>query len=60
MERKPVKVQLIKKEGTKYYIKFPNLKIPVLVNKNLYNKMLHSNDYQFYNDTSAVSKINSA
>jgi hypothetical protein len=60
MERKPVKVQLIKKEGTQYQIKFPNLKIPVTVNHNLYCKMLHSKDYQFSTDTSSVCKVNSA
>lgn len=60
MERKPIKVQLIKKEGTQYQIKFPNLQIPVLVNKNLYKKMLHGGEYQFCNDTSEVTKVNSA
>ncbi|MFB9055304.1 hypothetical protein ACFFU9_00970 [Mariniflexile ostreae] len=60
MEKQPVKVQLIKKEGTRYYIKFPNLKIPVSVNKQLYLKMKHSNAYQFHNDNSAISKANAS
>ena len=49
MERKPIKVQLVGTENQYYFIKFPDLKIPVKVNQNLYNKMRHSNDYEFYN-----------
>ncbi|MCF7561715.1 hypothetical protein L3X39_13790 [Sabulilitoribacter multivorans] len=50
MDKKPVtKVQLVGKEKQYYFIKFPDLKIPVKVNDNLYTKMLHSNEYEFCN-----------
>jgi hypothetical protein len=49
MEKKPVKVQLVGTKNQYYFIKFPDLKVPVKVNENLYNKMLHSNTYEFCN-----------
>ena len=49
MKKKPVKVRLIEKNGNSYQIQFPNLKIPVTVDENLYNKMLHSTEYEFSN-----------
>ena len=50
MKKEPVKVSLIRKETNgNYKIKFPNLKIPVHVNEELYEKMLHSNQYAFEN-----------
>lgn len=49
MKKKPVKVRLIGKNGKSYQIRFPNLKIPVTVNENLYFKMLHSKEYEFSN-----------
>ncbi|WP_248722058.1 hypothetical protein [Seonamhaeicola sp. ML3] len=60
MKRKPVKVKLIGRKGKAYQIKFPNLKIPVTVDEYLYNKMLHSAEYQFCNSGSAVKKTYSA
>ena len=49
MKKKPVKVRLIEKNGDSYQIQFPNLKIPVTVDENLYTKMLHSKEYEFSN-----------
>ncbi|ALJ04651.1 hypothetical protein APS56_05665 [Pseudalgibacter alginicilyticus] len=60
MERQPVKVQLIKKVGNHYHIKFPNLKIPVTVNKQLYHKMRHSSAYHFNSDKNIISKANAS
>ncbi|WP_299129856.1 hypothetical protein [uncultured Winogradskyella sp.] len=47
MKKAPIKVRLVNQEGNIYQIKFPNLKVPVTVNKDLYYKMLRSEDYQF-------------
>ncbi|RAV28654.1 hypothetical protein [Sinomicrobium soli] len=47
MEKKPVQVQLVGKEGDRYKIRFPHLKIPVTVNENLYHQMLNSDEYRF-------------
>jgi len=60
MEQTPIKVDFIGKEGKNYLIKFPNLKIPVSVNKNLYLKMLNSNMYEFMNLPKQNTKVNSA
>lgn len=60
MEQKPVKVDFIGNEGKNYLIKFPNLKIPVSVNKNLYLKMLNSNMYEFVNLPKQNTRVNSA
>lgn len=60
MEQTPVKVNFMGKEGSKYLIKFPDLKIPVTVNKNLYQKMLNSTMYEFMNLPKKHSKVNSA
>lgn len=49
MKKKPVEVQLIGKEKQYFLIKFPDLKIPVKVNHNLYTKMKHSQEYVFSN-----------
>lgn len=50
MKNSPIKVKLIEKKGNSYLIQFPNLKIPVTVNDNLYQKMLHSTMYEFGHD----------
>lgn len=60
MEQTPVKVNFIGKEGSKYLIKFPDLKIPVSVNKNLYQKMRNSAMYEFMNQTELKQEANSA
>ncbi|XCF05537.1 hypothetical protein ABI125_12475 [Tamlana crocina] len=60
MEKTPVSVQLIGKEKEYYLIKFPNLKIPVKVNHNLYTKMKHSKDYLFLEQNKERFKSNSA
>ena len=60
MKQSAVKVNLIGKEGKNYLIKFPDLKIPVSVNKNLYLKMLHSNLYEFMNSPKEHTRVNSA
>jgi len=60
MKKKPIKVQLVGKKANSYQIKFPNLQIPVEVNETLYQKMLHSNEYQFKNPANKVSRTNSA
>ncbi|NJX14610.1 hypothetical protein [Tamlana crocina] len=60
MEKTPVSVQLIGKEKEHYLIKFPNLKIPVKVNHNLYTKMKHSKDYVFKEQNKKRFKNNSA
>lgn len=50
MKNKPVKVSLLGKgDDNVYKIQFPNLRIPVNVNEELYNKMLHSSQYEFVN-----------
>ncbi|OQD42800.1 hypothetical protein BUL40_09800 [Croceivirga radicis] len=60
MSKSPISVKLIEKRGDEYDIKFPNLKIPVTVNHTLYQKMLHSNAYEFYDQPVKVSTSNSA
>lgn len=60
MEETPIKINFISKEGDKYLIKFPDLKIPVSVNKDLYLKMLNSNMYEFMNLPKQYSGVNSA
>ena len=47
MEKTPVNVKLVGKEKQNYLIKFPNLKVPVKVNHDLYLKMKDSNSYVF-------------
>ncbi|WP_136481440.1 hypothetical protein [Cognatitamlana onchidii] len=47
MKNSPVNVKLVGKEKQHYLIKFPNLKVPVKVNQNLYLKMKHSKTYVF-------------
>ncbi|MHA7059660.1 hypothetical protein ACWGOQ_0020710 [Aquimarina sp. M1] len=56
MKKQPVKVQLVGKNGNRYQIKFPNLEIPVVVNEQLYSKMLCSDQYQFRNVTSTINR----
>lgn len=60
MEKTPVSVQLIGKENDHYLIQFPNLKIPVKVNHNLYTKMKHSKDYVFLQSKTKNINVNSA
>lgn len=60
MEETLVKVKFIGKKGNKYLINFPDLKIPVSVNKSLFKKMLHSNTYEFMNLPKQHSRVNSA
>jgi hypothetical protein len=47
MEKKPIAVKLIGKNQEYYQIQFPNLKIPVEVNGDLYHRMRKSEQYQF-------------
>lgn len=47
MRKEPVKVSLIGKENGTYSIGFPNVRVPVKVNEELYLKMLHSSQYEF-------------
>lgn len=47
MEKSQTKVALVGNLGDRYLIKFPYLKIPVSVNKNLYLKMQNSDMYKF-------------
>ena len=61
MKKEPVKVSLIGKGKDNYYrIKFPNLKVPVSVNEELYQKMLHSNQYHFENSGEIAVEQHSA
>jgi len=61
MGKEPVKVSLIGKGNDNYYrIKFPNLKVPVNVNEELYQKMLHSKQYCFENEIIDALGKNSA
>jgi hypothetical protein len=61
MRKEPVKISLIKKENEDTFsIRFPNLKIPVIVNGELYQKMLHSNQYEFVDNNKSVVKRYSA
>lgn len=60
MEKKPVEVKLIGKENKYYLIEFPNLKVPVKVNQNLFSKMMHSQEYLFLNTSSKEQKVYSA
>jgi len=60
MKNKPIKVKLINQEGNVYHIKFPNLEVPVKVNKHLYRKMLYSPDYQFWSTNANVRQSFSA
>lgn len=47
MRKKSIKVKLVGKQNGYYKIAFPNLKIPVGVDENLYQKMRLSKEYQF-------------
>lgn len=50
MKKRPTKVKLVGKEKSNYKIKFPYLKIPVIVNEYMYRKMLNETDeYYFVN-----------
>ena len=61
MKKKPVKVSLIGRGTDNYYqIKFPNLKIPVNVNEELYHKMLRSKQYEFASGPEGLVKQHSA
>lgn len=60
MEKKPVKVQLVTTKGESYQIKLPHLEIPVTVDKQIYNRMLHDPHYQFINDTQTNTIVNQA
>ena len=50
MSKKSISVKLIGKQNGYYKIAFPNLKIPVGVDKNLYQKMKDSMEYEFIGD----------
>lgn len=56
MNKEPIKVRIVGKEGDFYQIQFPNLKIPVTVNEQLYNKMLYSSDYQFSSSHASIKQ----
>ncbi|MBC3759725.1 hypothetical protein H7U19_15030 [Hyunsoonleella sp. SJ7] len=60
MEEQPTKVSLVGKKGNYFLIKFPNLKIPVSVNKNLYEKMRNSPLYEFMDVPEVTARVNSA
>ncbi|MFD2726390.1 hypothetical protein [Hyunsoonleella rubra] len=60
MEEQPTKVSLVGTEGNYFLIKFPNLKIPVSVNKNLYEKMRNSPLYEFMDVPEVTARVNSA
>lgn len=61
MKEKPIKVSFIRKEGNTYLIQFPDLKIPVSVNFDLYQKMRNSTLYDFQdNSKRRVRRFNSA
>ena len=60
MKKEPIKVSIVSQRGDVYQIQFPNLKIPVMVNEHLYNKMLHSPDYQFSSSNTIVKQTYSA
>lgn len=47
MNKQPIRVKLVGRQKDYYKIAFPNLKVPVEVDENLYRKMLHSTEYQF-------------
>lgn len=47
MRKKSINVKLVGKQNGYYKIAFPNLKIPVGVDENLYQKMRQSKEYQF-------------
>jgi len=50
MNEKPMKVKLVGKDKNYYKIAFPNLKIPVEVDENLYRKMRKSPEYKFLDE----------
>ncbi|GAA4269583.1 hypothetical protein [Hyunsoonleella aestuarii] len=60
MNERPLQVNFAGKEGDFYLIKFPNLKIPVSVNENLFQKMKHSKEYTFNNLKEYTHDVNSA
>jgi len=45
----PVKVRLIGQKKEYYQIEFPELPVPVEVSEAIYQRMLHSNEYEFTN-----------
>ena len=47
MKKKPIKIRLLGKENSQYKLKFPYLKVPVVVNEYFFNKMQQSDIYQF-------------
>ncbi len=60
MKKEPIKVKIVSQNEGVYQIQFPNLKIPVKVNENLFCKMLHSPDYQFSSTNARVKQNYSA
>lgn len=44
---KKTKVKFLGKENDNFKIKFPYLKVPVVVNEYYYNKIRNSKEYQF-------------
>lgn len=51
MEKTPIQVRLVGRHEGFYNIQFPNLKIPVQVNDDLYERMLKSCEYRFIGDS---------
>ncbi|AEM71804.1 hypothetical protein Murru_2779 [Allomuricauda ruestringensis DSM 13258] len=60
MEKKPVKVRLVGRNGRNYDIQFPYLHIPVTVNETLYRRMLKSAEYQFDSSTERLKEQGTA
>ncbi len=56
MKKKSIKLRILSQEGDSYKIQFPYLKIPVTVNKKLYNKMLHSTEYKFISSNTSIRR----
>lgn len=51
----PVKVRLIGQKKEYYQIEFPELSVPVEVSEVIYQRMLHSNEYEFTNRTKIIN-----
>ena len=47
MKKKRTKVFVLGKDKLGYKLKLPYLKIPIVVNRYIYDKMLSSKEYQF-------------
>ncbi|RZS91941.1 hypothetical protein [Aquimarina brevivitae] len=42
---KPIKLRLVEVKNEKYFLKYPNLSVPIAMNEQLFTKFLNSDEY---------------